>query len=508
MSIDMYLQSVPPRVALELEDLTNHHVYLQDSEGKLSKIRLSVVDGSLAFHQGWNIFVSDHLIKWGDFLLFEHTAKSTFSVRIFGRDSCERLHFDVVWKREGVKKKEMHTDRAHDDLISFDVKSEDNEDDYYFSGEYPRNKEPETLHVTVHTAEDPKRVKQMAGSGPVPLDSRNGNEVIRQCRTQGMCPLRSKEKRVTLITDSGSSIHENDIAKLITSTADSDTHHVGADTNEDPKQVQNDIWNGQSAVVGVEKEILTDAECGNKCTSPMFGVKKAANSVQSGIENGPSAAVEDEKGILPDVECGTKCTSQKCNEEAAPVDAAPLAHENDDNNDGEMIVRPDICRNYEATGGFRCLEKWKNRIVRHGVVLDGTGLSKPESTQETDSKFVVEYGAVGLNPGDKCVLSKDTSACSQQIFTMPIKDHVRPDWVSMCEHDGTQSYHRIDEKGEVCYFFLRHIFITFFVLFLSQKEISVMFAQVLSVTYIECLFGRHCCSTSDKKGTNATCGEH
>jgi hypothetical protein len=119
---------------------------------------------------------------------------------------------------------------------------------------------------------------------------------------------------------------------------------------------------------------------------------------------------------------------------------------------------------------LQCLEKWKNRIVRHGVVLDGTGLSKPESTQETDSKFVVEYGAVGLNPGDKCVLSKDTSACSQQIFTMPIKDPERPDRVSMCEHDGTQSYHRIDEKGEACYFFCNIFSLPFLCCFFLKKR--------------------------------------
>ena len=93
---------IPPVVAPKLKDLTNHLVNLEDSEGKISNVKLSLVDGSLAFYEGWDNFVSDHLIKIGDILLFEYTTRSQFSVRVFGMDSCERVCFSV--ERQGEKK--------------------------------------------------------------------------------------------------------------------------------------------------------------------------------------------------------------------------------------------------------------------------------------------------------------------------------------------------------------------------------------------------------------------
>ncbi|TVU29390.1 hypothetical protein EJB05_20954 [Eragrostis curvula] len=438
---------IPPSVVPELEGMTNHNVYLQDSEGKVSTVRLSVVDGSLAFNQGWNNFASDHFIKWGEFMLFECSAGSTsdfFSVRIFGRDSRERLHSDVGRKRDVARKKKMHTN-THGDLMPLEVKLEDTEGDCYFSGEYTRRKDPETHHVTVLTKEDPKSVECMVGSGPVPLDNRNGNEVIQQCRTQGMSPIRSK--REILVVESESLIHENNIVNLTRSTADSDTQHMPAHTNEDPKRLHSGTGNGQSTVI------------------------------------------DEEKGILPGVECGTKSTSPKCSiKRVASVDATPLTHENDDmskhdlklhdsgedlrwkqeiisihfesttavkkynnSNNGEMNISRDISRKYEAPGGFRCLEKWKNRTVCDRSVLDDTELFKPESTQKTDSQPVVavEYDAVGLNSGDKCFLSKDTHACSQPVHAMPFKDPSRPDRVTEYEQDGTEINHSIDGKGTV-----------------------------------------------------------
>jgi hypothetical protein len=62
-------------------------------------VRTSALDGRLAFREGWNIFVLDYLINLGEFLLFEYIGKKTFSVRVFGIDSCERLYFEKDPKR-------------------------------------------------------------------------------------------------------------------------------------------------------------------------------------------------------------------------------------------------------------------------------------------------------------------------------------------------------------------------------------------------------------------------
>lgn len=36
------------------------------------------------------MFVSNHLIKCSEFLLFKYIAESTFSVQVFSIDSCEK----------------------------------------------------------------------------------------------------------------------------------------------------------------------------------------------------------------------------------------------------------------------------------------------------------------------------------------------------------------------------------------------------------------------------------
>ena len=44
------VQLIPPAVARNLADLTNHHVYLEDLEKRRSEVGLSVVNDSLAFY--------------------------------------------------------------------------------------------------------------------------------------------------------------------------------------------------------------------------------------------------------------------------------------------------------------------------------------------------------------------------------------------------------------------------------------------------------------------------
>ncbi|CAL5057315.1 unnamed protein product [Urochloa decumbens] len=173
---------IPPAVAPKLEDLTNHHISLEDSEGRCSKVQLSVMDGYLAFHQGWDVFVSDHFIKQGEFLLFDCIAKKKISVRIFGTDCRERLSFKS----------------------------------------------------------DIKRVEHGVESGPAPQDNNNGNLIGRQCKTKNTSPPRSKKKPLLFVLDSETSAHNEDIVNVTTSDADS-THHVTINTNKDLERVQSGI---------------------------------------------------------------------------------------------------------------------------------------------------------------------------------------------------------------------------------------------------------------------------
>ena len=44
----------------------------------------------LFFCSGWQDFVKDNSLEIGDFLVFKYDGKSTFKVKIYGRNACEK----------------------------------------------------------------------------------------------------------------------------------------------------------------------------------------------------------------------------------------------------------------------------------------------------------------------------------------------------------------------------------------------------------------------------------
>ena len=207
----MFLQLIPPAVAHKLADLTNQHVYLKDSEQRLSKVRLSVVNDSLAFHQGWNIFVSDHSIKWGEFLMFEYTGRNTFSVRIFGMNSHERSNFKKDPKRVGhgvgsgpapldnnnENDACMHSQRKTVIMILDSGASTHNEDVVNLT----TSDADSTHHVTINTNEGIERVESGVGNLP---DGECGTKCISAACSEGKT---SSEK---VVNDAAPLTHEND----------------------------------------------------------------------------------------------------------------------------------------------------------------------------------------------------------------------------------------------------------------------------------------------------------
>ena len=206
----MFLQLIPPAVAHKLADLTNQHVYLKDSEQRLSKVRLSVVNDSLAFHQGWNIFVSDHSIKWGEFLLFDYIARNTFSVRVFGLNSHERLSFKKDPKRagHGVGSGPAPQDNNNENdacirshrktliMISESGASSHNEDVMNLT----TSDADSTHHVTINTNKDLERVESGVGNLP---DGECGTNYI-----SAACSERKTSSEI--VNDAAPLIREND----------------------------------------------------------------------------------------------------------------------------------------------------------------------------------------------------------------------------------------------------------------------------------------------------------
>jgi hypothetical protein len=388
------VQLLPPVVASKLIDLTNRRVNLQDSEGKVSEVRLSTVpDGSLAFHQGWDNFVSDHLIKLGDLLLFEYTANAQFSVRVFGMDSCERLCFSVE-RKGGTEWKRCH---AHDKMENVAV-----------SG---------ARCVAVNSKEDHNRIVSGFKHGSlIALDDKDeylanvkhkGNDIF-QTRSKG-----TRNSKVILITDDEAPLtQENeDTVKLKALHTASQTHTASANTKEDPKGAASGGFCGPSVAPDNKEETLAIGECKTNCISEIIPVIDAAPLAQGKddavelttfplqIEN-----ISMMKESDPEIATPAKCTEMHDSDEdlrrkqegntgqsecTTAVDKRP--------NDSKMNTNGDVCSKHEAPGGSPSLEIWKEATVSGQAALDGTGLIKPEKLLKTEEKLVGNCSLLGLN---------------------------------------------------------------------------------------------------------------
>lgn len=86
---------LPPKIAFEALTLVDQRTVLEDMNGRRWSVMLSIINGSLAFQEGWSKFVSDHCIEFGEFLVFDYIIGSHFIVQIFGKSGCEKLKFSA-----------------------------------------------------------------------------------------------------------------------------------------------------------------------------------------------------------------------------------------------------------------------------------------------------------------------------------------------------------------------------------------------------------------------------
>ncbi|KAM3242015.1 hypothetical protein ACQJBY_054619 [Aegilops geniculata] len=424
---------IPPKPAgaPKMVGLTNQLVCLEDSEGKSSMVRLSVVDGSLAFYQGWSNFVSDHSIKWAEIILFEYTGCSKFSVRVFGADSWERVSFIVETRGEEKKQKESFTP---DDLVPCRC-SRDINGHHYVSGEYTRSNRPKT-------------------------------------KSDGD-------------TDNAEVSPGNLVAKSVNAVPG--TRRMSANSIEDPNGVVGGIVRGSSMAPDNKGGHLVNGKHTAKATTRSPETVVIADEAPLAQENKDTVALDNKEANLTIGECKTKCNaSVTCNNEKAtrfelvPVttDAAPLSQENGDAvelttfvghiedsvmmkestsakcaeihgsdedlrrkqegntvrlectaavdkfpSNNKMDTNGNACSKYEYPGGFQCLEKWKEATVSGREALDGSGLIRPEKRRKTEEKSVCAMGVNLVVRGDDVTHSCVPSQISESGLTRTKIEH-------------------------------------------------------------------------------------
>ncbi|CAL4886888.1 unnamed protein product [Urochloa decumbens] len=447
---------IPPAVAPKLEDLTNCHISLEDSEGRCSKVKLSVMDGYLAFHQGWDAFVSDHFIKQGEFLLFDCIAKKKISVRIFGIDCRERLSFKST-----------------------------------------------------------KRVEHGVESGPAPQDNNNGNLISPQCKTKNTSPPRSKKKPLLFILDSETSAHNEDIVNATTSDADS-THHVTINTNKDLERVQSGIGSLPDGECGTK---CVSPPCSEVKTSSEVTVTDAAlltheNDLdedlisKQGINSIPLdsiTAVEEHHNHSE-----TNVSQNFCRKYAAPGGFRCLEKwwkgivNSKAALDGTVLTEPENTRKtgskfvdgygsivlnpgneyFCSEGNHTCVlpvftmpvkePSSADRVsecrhggteIDHSINEKGGGASVQIETQgeqlepmgsivnsqrnniPVSANTVVpgEYDAMGLNP----VGPEGICAFVKSALTVPVEEPLSPDGISKCGSSRTEINHNVNGKGTI-----------------------------------------------------------
>ncbi|KAK9726734.1 hypothetical protein RND81_05G233700 [Saponaria officinalis] len=82
---------VPPKISEKLMSLLGKRVTLENPDAKKWDIRMTNLDGSVAFQKGWHNFVKDNGVERGDFLQFNYFGDSRFFVDIFGSNGCQKV---------------------------------------------------------------------------------------------------------------------------------------------------------------------------------------------------------------------------------------------------------------------------------------------------------------------------------------------------------------------------------------------------------------------------------
>ncbi|KAM0940248.1 putative transcription factor B3-Domain family [Dioscorea sansibarensis] len=106
---------IPPICIGTLEVLLDKYCSIEDSNGQIWEVKLSLLNGSMAFTHGWRDFVFDHSIVVGELVVFRYANTGTkFHAQIFSTTGAERvkliqpencheeLHLDKTVRRSSV----------------------------------------------------------------------------------------------------------------------------------------------------------------------------------------------------------------------------------------------------------------------------------------------------------------------------------------------------------------------------------------------------------------------
>ncbi|KAJ7970637.1 B3 domain-containing protein family [Quillaja saponaria] len=81
---------IPVSFIRHMEGRTFGSVMLTGPSNNTWHVHLNQQNNNLFFQDGWTLFVSDHFIQCGDFLVFRYEGELCFSVQVFDRTACKK----------------------------------------------------------------------------------------------------------------------------------------------------------------------------------------------------------------------------------------------------------------------------------------------------------------------------------------------------------------------------------------------------------------------------------
>nr|DAD46871.1 TPA_asm: hypothetical protein HUJ06_016808 [Nelumbo nucifera] len=81
---------IPPAFLKHMQGQTSGTVSLTGPSGNVWLVNLIGTTDGLFLEQGWNIFLKDHFIEFGDFFVFRYDGNLCFDVQVFDQTACEK----------------------------------------------------------------------------------------------------------------------------------------------------------------------------------------------------------------------------------------------------------------------------------------------------------------------------------------------------------------------------------------------------------------------------------
>ncbi|XP_022132733.1 B3 domain-containing protein At3g06220-like [Momordica charantia] len=81
---------IPPAFVEHFNGSVPSNAVLRDHSGKSWDVTLEELKNGVFFKNGWREFADYHLLKYGDFLVFQYDGSHMFDVKIFGKNGCKK----------------------------------------------------------------------------------------------------------------------------------------------------------------------------------------------------------------------------------------------------------------------------------------------------------------------------------------------------------------------------------------------------------------------------------